>query len=483
MDRVTGIIRYQWRAYFRRFSRARSLTAGNQGITLIIIAVLFFKWVSLLGSAAAALSSGDTGLFQALLTAVLLAWLFLPVSTAPSGVPLHGLLHLPLSLKALFAIRIASLVITPYSWIAVAASLAIGYPLAHAVSPWTGMAAALLLVTLSGLLGVTLAHLISISMWRRLLILLLLLLASAAFLLSPENGGRLLRVIRFPIDLVTAAAIGRNQVVAIGLLVVMNLVSVVAALWSLRVHLQSTPSRRFRRKTNSILFRLPTAVGSLAAKDVRYFRTLLDPYFGVLVSALGCFYLATSDSPSAPIAWIFTLIVFVPNSPLAFNSFGLDSPAALERYALMPTTGETVVRAKNVAFVILCTLQIAPIILLTCGRLGLSAGTLGLVLATATAAAYLTWGNWMSLSLPSKMHPYRFSPTTGALPELMAGIFFGSLPGVLGFLALRSNGLHPIWLAALLLVPFVLLYVMGSVRYGRRFDRQRERIALSLKLR
>lgn len=483
MDRITGIIRYQWRAYWRRFSRAKSLTAGNQGITLIITAVLFFKWVSLLGSAAAALSSGDTKLVQTLLTAILLAWLFLPVSTAPSGVPLHGLLHLPLSLKALFAIRIASLVITPYSWIVVAASLAIGYPLAHAVSPWAGMFAALLLVTMSCLLGVTVAHLVSIAMWRRLLIAFLLVSASAAFLLSTENAGRLLRVFRFPIDLVTTAALGRNQVVAISLLLMMNLVSVVAALWSLQMHLQTAPSRRSRRKTNSILFKLPTAVGSLAAKDVRYFRTLLDPYFGVVVSALGCFYLLTSDSPSAAIAWIFTLVVFVPNSPLAFNSFGLDSPAALERYALMPATGETVVRAKNLAFVILCALQVAPIILLTYWRLGLSAGTLGLVLATSTAAAYLAWGNWMSLSLPSKMHQYRFSPTTGALPELMAGIFFGNLPGILAVSALRSEGLPAIWLAALVLVPFVLLYVVVTVRSGRRFDRQRERIALSLKLR
>ena len=482
MDRITGIIRYQWRAYWRRFTRARSLTAGNQGITLIITAVLFFKWVSLLGSAADALSSGDTKLFQALLTAVLLAWVFLPVSTAPSGVPLHGLLHLPLSLKALFVIRISSLFITPYSWIVVAASLAIGYPLAQAVSPWIGMVAALLLVITSSLIGVTFAHLVSIAMWRRFLIVFLLLSVSAAVLLSTENGGYLLRVFRFPIDMVTAAAMGRNRITALGLLVVMNLVSVVAALWSLRVHLQNTPGRRSRRKTNSILFRLPTAVGSLAAKDVRYFRTLLDPYFGVLVSALGCIYLVTSDSPSASVAWVFTLVVFVPNSPLAFNSFGLDSAAALERYALMPATGETVVRAKNLAFLILCTLQVAPLIVLTYGRIGLSAGTFGVVLATSTAAAYLVWGNWMSLSLPSKMHPYRFSPTTGALPELMAGIFFGSLPGILAFVALRSDGIKPMWLAALLLVPFVLLYLMGSARSGRRFARQREWIALSLKL-
>ena len=61
MDRVTGIIRYQWRAYWRRFSRAKSLTAGNQGITLIITAVLFFKWVSLLGAAADSLGPPRIG--------------------------------------------------------------------------------------------------------------------------------------------------------------------------------------------------------------------------------------------------------------------------------------------------------------------------------------------------------------------------------------------------------------------------------------
>src|SRR5687767_14954538 len=241
MDRITGIIRYQWRAYWRRFSRAKSLTAGNQGITLIIVAVLFFKYVSLLGSAAAALSAGDTKLFQALLTAISLAWVFLPVSTPPSVIPLHGLLHMPLSLKAFFTVRIASIVITPYSWIVIVASLAIGYPLAQAVSPWAGMAAALLLVTMSCLIGVTLAHVVSIAMWRRFLIAVLLVSFSAAFLLSAENAGHLLRGFRFPVDLVTTAAMGRNQVVVISLLLLMNLVVVGLALWSFRVHLRPTP--------------------------------------------------------------------------------------------------------------------------------------------------------------------------------------------------------------------------------------------------
>ena len=481
MDRVTGIIRYQWRAYWRRFSRAKSLTTGSQGVTLIITAVLLFKYVSLLGSAATALFSGDTKLFQALLTAILLAWVFLPVSTAPSVFPLHGLLHLPLSLKNLFAIRIASLVITPYSWIVMVGSLAIGYPLAYAVSPGAGMAATLLLVTMSCLIGVSLAHLVSIAKWRPFLILFLIVSASGAFLLSTENAGRLLQVFRFPVELVTTAAMGRSRVVVISLLLLMNLILGGAALWSLRVHLQTPRGRRARMKT-SFLFHLPTAVGSLAAKDVRYFRTLLDPYFGVLVCALGCVYLVTSDSPSAPIAWVFTLVVFMPNSPLAFNSFGLDSPAALERYALMPASGETIVRAKNLAFVIVCGIQVAPIILLTYWRLGLSAGTLGLVIAASTAAAYLAWGNWMSLSLPSKMYAYRFAPTTGALPELMAGVSFGSLPGVLAVVVLRSEGVPALWLATPILVTFVTFYRLVTVRSGKRFERQRDRLAIALKL-
>ena len=80
MDRVTEIIRSQWRAYWRRFSRARSLTTGHQGITLVITVVIFFKYLSLLGSATAGLALGVTRLLRALLTGILLAWLFIPIS-------------------------------------------------------------------------------------------------------------------------------------------------------------------------------------------------------------------------------------------------------------------------------------------------------------------------------------------------------------------------------------------------------------------
>ena len=482
MDRITGIIRYQRRAFWRRFSRARSLTTGHQGITLVITVVIFFKYLSLLGFAAVALALGETRLLRALLTGILLAWLFLPISTSPAGFPFRRLLHLPLSLKDLFAIRISSLFITPYSWIVIAASFAICYPLAGAARPLPAITAAILLVTMSCLIGVALGHLLSMAAWRWRLFALVTVSAITAHLLSWNDPARLLYAVTFPINLVADAALGRSPMFAVSLLLAFNLLALGVALWSFHLSLVSTAGRRSQRKRNSVLFGLPGAVGSLAAKDVCYFRTLLDPYLGLLASAIGCFYLVGSGSPSALVAWTITVVVLLPNSPLAFDSFGFESPATLDRYALMPATGATIVVAKNLAFAIVCTVQVMPILLLTSWRLGLAAGAVGLAVATSTGAAYLIWGNWMSLSLPARMRPFNFSPTTGSLPEIMAGVFFGSLPGILIISVLRSASVQPRWFVPLILILFAGLYFVVTVRSGRRFERQRQRLSLALKL-
>lgn len=191
MDRLAGIVRCQWRAYWRRFSRARNLTVGHQGITLIITVLILFKYLRLLGSASVDLARGNTTLVQSLLAGIFLAWLFLPIGISRAGISLRGLLHLPLSVKDLFAIRIASLLITPYSWMVAAGSLAICYPLAHAPRPWAAMTAALLFIAMSCSIGLAIAHLLSIAVWRRLLFAVLILLcAAAAYVLSGKDAAR-----------------------------------------------------------------------------------------------------------------------------------------------------------------------------------------------------------------------------------------------------------------------------------------------------
>src|SRR6266404_1016051 len=180
MDRLASIVRCQWRAYWRRFSRARNLTVGHQGITLIITVLIFFKYLRLLGSANIQIAQGDTTLVQSLLAAIFLAWLFLPTSITRTDVSFSGLRHLPLSVSDLFGIRIVSLFIKPYSWMTVAGSLAICYPLAHAPRPWLALSAALLFIPMSCSTGLAMAHLLTITFWRRILFAILVLLSAAA---------------------------------------------------------------------------------------------------------------------------------------------------------------------------------------------------------------------------------------------------------------------------------------------------------------
>lgn len=482
MDRLAGIVRCQWRAYWRRFSRARDLTVGHQGITLIITVLILFKYLRLLGSANVDLARGNTTLVQSLLAGIFLAWAFLPLSISRAGISSRGLLHLPLSARDLFAIRIVSLLITPYSWIVVAGSLAICYPLAHAPGPWAAITAALLFITMSCLTGLAIAHLLSIAAWRRLLFAVLVLLcAAASYLVSGRNAALFWHFSSvLPTGLVADAIVGKNPMLATGGLLMLNVLALAAAWWSFRQSLVSAHKAGSRRRLDSVLFGLPGTAGGLAAKDFRYFRRLLDPYFGLLASALCCFYLVSSDAPSVSAVWITMVIVFIPDAPLAFNSFGLDTRSGLDRYALLPASGATIIQAKNLAFVIVASVQVCPIILLASWRFGLSVGAFGLLEAASLAAAYLAWGNWMSITFSTKMQFFRFAPAIGSLPEIIAGLVFGSLPGVLIVYVLQTRAEQATWIALLILLVCGFLYLLATIRSGRRFGQQREKIVRSI---
>jgi hypothetical protein len=267
---------------------------------------------------------------------------------------------------------------------------------------------------------------------------------------------------------------------ATGGLLMLNVLTLAAAWWSFRQSLVNAPRARSRRRIDSLLFGLPGAAGGLAAKDFRYFRRLLDPYFGLLASALCCFYLVSSDAPSVSVVWISIVIVFIPNASLAFNSFGLDTRSGLDRYALLPASGATIMRGKNLALLVIIGIQVCPIILLASWRFGLSVGAFGLLEGASLAAAYLAWGNWMSITFPTKMQSFRFAPASGSLPEIIAGLVFGSLPGVINVYVLRTRAEPAIWVALLILLLCGIIYLLATIRYGRRFEQQREKIVRSI---
>lgn len=480
MDRLAWIVRWQWRAYWRRFSRGKNLAVGHQGITAIVTVLILFKYLRVLHSAGLDLASGNTTRVQSLLAGIFLAWLVLPLISRP-GISLRGLRHMPFSTTELLSIRIASLLIAPYSWIVVAASFALCYTLTHAPRPWAAITTALLFIAMACSTGLVVAQLLNIAVWRqRLFAFIVLVCAVAAYVLSREASG-FAKITRFlPSNLVADASIGKNPMLAIGSLLLLNVPGFVAVWWSFRQSLANARKVRSRRRTDPLLFYLPGAAGGFAAKDFRCFRRLLDPYFGVLATALGCFYLVNSSAPSVVGVSIISVIVFIFHAPLAFNSFGLETRSGLDRYAILPATGATILRGKNLAFLVLVAIQVAPIIALTCWRLGLSAGALTLLEVVSLAGAYLAWGNWMSIALPTKMEFFRLAPVSGSLPETIAGLVFGSLPGVLMIYLLRTTPERMIWLSLLISIVCVTFYYFATILAGKRFELKRQAILGSI---
>ena len=99
MDRIITIGRCQWRAFWRRFRRAGHLNAGNQGILLIFSVLILARYLQSLRTAATDLPQGKTRVFESLLLAIFLVWMFPLASNARTSISTRKLLHLPLTLR------------------------------------------------------------------------------------------------------------------------------------------------------------------------------------------------------------------------------------------------------------------------------------------------------------------------------------------------------------------------------------------------
>jgi len=478
VDRVTTILRYQWRAYRRRFTRAGNLTAGNQGILLILSGIILFRYFQLLGTATADLAAGKTVMLEWLLAGIFLGWLFPLLSNAHLSISTSVLRHLPLSVKELFGIKAISLLMPPYVWMIVAGSLAICYPLAHAPHPLAGVTAALLFIVMSWLAGLSIAQLLSIAFWRKLLCaaVLGLLCAGGLYVMSGRDLTGLSHFSSFlPTNLVVRAAVAKQSWLAISTLSVLTVITLCASLWSFRQSLEPLASRRSQKNLNLTPFKFPGKMGGLSAKDFRYFRRLLDPYLGLLAGALCSFYLVTADAPSSDVFWIFIIIIFVPNASVAFNCFGLDNRSGLDRYTLLPVNGKEIMLSKNLAFITVIGVQLLLMILLAGWRLGLGVAALGLVEVALLALAYMTWGNWLSVNHPFKMQFFRLS-SGGAPVDVLGGVVFGCLPGVVAIRLFHENKPGVLWITILMLLLYGALYLCSVIWAGRNFERKRERI-------
>ena len=398
-------------------------------------------------------------MLERLLLGIFLVWLFPLMSNARLSVTTRAIQHWPLSLKQLFIVKSVSLFISPFAWMIVGASLGISYSLAYAPNPLAGISAALLFIILSWLIGLTVAQLVSIAFWRTVGAIIVV---AGLFFAGSRNSSSILQLLSFsPVTTVARAALGERVWFQLLILSALTVLAFAAALWSFRSSLESIEQSSSQKSKSSPLFFGKT--GPLSAKDFRYSRRLLDPYFGLLAGALGCFYLLSAATPTPEVFWIFIVLVFFPNAVLTFNAFGLDSQSVLDRYALLPLNGREIIWSKNRAYVITMLLELAPLFILATWRIGPTAMFFGLIEAAMLSLAYLTWGNMIAVTHRFKMQFYRFS-SGGSPIDALAGVIFGSVPGAIALQLFTGSRW---WVALIMLVVYGVLY-WGSLTWSGR---------------
>ena len=480
MDRIAAVLRFQWRAYWRRFQRAGNLTTNNAGVWVLFGGMGVFKYFQQLPGVTAQLARGETTRYQTLLVGVFLVWMLPVMGESWRSISSRGLLHTPLTSKELFFIRLGSILVSPASWIIAACSFALVYPLARAAHPVAGFIALLVFMLLSLATSLTIVHVLGNAQMRKLLLALIVIscvVVSVAWL--AKGKGITGSFAWWPTTLAARAAVAPNTLGPLTALAAITAAAFALALWTFARSLQFAGSRRSQRFTLLGRLEFPGRLGGLVKKDLRYFTRLLDLYFALPVVILFINYLVWTPDSSATIFRVVLVVLFLTCISTAGNVFGLDNTLGLDRYSLFPLSGRDILLSKNLAFAMLFAILGAAILPFALWRLGVRVAALGVVELILLVLAYVSWGNWMSVKDPYKMQFYRFS-AGGSIADALMGLLFGSLPGVIMIYLLYQGNARTSWLILPLTISYLVLYYFSVTSSGRRFEDRREHIRNAL---
>jgi hypothetical protein len=173
------------------------------------------------------------------------------------------------------------------------------------------------------------------------------------------------------------------------------------------------------------------------------------------------------------------VIVCALNANVTLNCLGLDRPAGLTRYFILPIRGKDLFLAKNVAVLIVVAVQLMLLLAIGAWQSGFMQLGAEIVVVIVLVLAHLAWGNVVSVFEPCRTEPHRFAAARDPLTALVS-VLIGSAPGVAVIALLRSDSR----VTALAITVIVLLTMAAhywSLRYaGRRFERRIEIISRRL---
>jgi hypothetical protein len=189
----------------------------------------------------------------------------------------------------------------------------------------------------------------------------------------------------------------------------------------------------------------PGRLGGLIRNNLREMMTLLDFYVALLLSIGGTYYCRFALNPDPSARGVLSLLIALALSTYGQALFGLEYGRGMSRYLLLPLRGWEILLAKDVAFLVVLLVLIAP--------LSIGPGfTFGLVA--------LALGHHSSIYQKIVLKRWRFAG--GRLLPV------GAVQAVGGF----GLGFAEIQFGAVVLLPVAALWVLSVYFYGRSRERQ-----------
>jgi len=247
--------------------------------------------------------------------------------------------------------------------------------------------------------------------------------------------------------------------------------------WSFVQRLYGATNEETARRATSIV-RVPGRLGPLVQREQRALRKALHLWIGLLL-VVAASAVSLSAARSATFRQTILVIVCVLNAHVTLNCLGVERPAGLTRYLILPTSGRDVLLAKNVALMLVVAVQIALLLAIGAWQSGVKQFGADSVVAIVLVLGHLACGNIVSVFQPQRTDPHRFG-SGGDLATALVSLLVGSMPGAAVIVLLRT-GSQVAALAAAVIVLLTMAAYYGSLRYaGRSFEDRIEIISSRL---
>lgn len=190
--------------------------------------------------------------------------------------------------------------------------------------------------------------------------------------------------------------------------------------------------------------KLPGRLGGLVQKNLRQMLSVLDCYAALALTVSGSLYRLFGNQPDPDAFMILALVVVIALSTYAQCLFGLDLPWGIARYRVLPLRGYEILLAKDIAFLCVAFVLVAPLALLP-GRAG--------------ALVALLVGHHASVLRPLPQTRWRFT----------GGVIFPS--GLFQVFPLVATGVATARASTWYLALALVAYIASLWYYGRQWDR------------